>query len=190
MCRRRAPKFHDASQNDPVHDLDRLAVDAQAGDRVALDRFVHVIQTDVWRFCAHLTRPNEADDLAQEALLRVVAHLDRWQRGPVQTWVLGVTRNVCFEHIRKQTRRRTDPSADPPLPAAPDPHSAVETRQLLKALPFEQREALVLTQLLGLQYADAADIVGCPIGTIRSRVARGRDAMAAALRVGRDAADG
>ena len=58
------------------------------------------------------------------------------------------------------------------------------------SIGYDQREALVLTQLLGLPYADAADVVGCPIGTIRSRVARGRDAMAAALHAGRDVADG
>ena len=171
-------------------DLDRLAAAAQAGDRDALDRFVRTVQADVWRFCAHLTRPQEADDLAQEALLRVVAHLDRWGRGPVHTWVLGVTRNVCFEHIRKRTRRRTDPSAAPPVPSAPDAVGAIETRHLLAGLPFDQREALVLTQLLGLPYADAADVVGCPIGTIRSRVARGRNALAAALNAGQNAADG
>lgn len=170
--------------------LDRLATDARAGDREALDTFVRTIQTDVWRFCAHLTRPGEADDLAQESLLRVVAHLDRWQRGPVITWVLGVTRNVCFEDIRKRTRRRTDPTAEPAQPPTVDQYGAVETRRLLEGLPYDQREALVLTQLLGLPYADAADVVGCPIGTIRSRVARGRDAMAAAVLAGRNAADG
>ena len=169
--------------------LDRLATASQAGDRAALDTFVRTIQADVWRFCAHLTRPGEADDLAQESLLRVVAHLDRWTRGPVITWVLGVTRNVCFEHIRKRTRRRTDPTAEPTQPPTPDQYGEVETRRLLEGLPYDQREALVLTQLLGLPYADAADVVGCPIGTIRSRVARGRDAMAAALCAGRNVAD-
>ena len=177
-------------QNGQVIDLDRLATDAQAGDRQALDTFVRTFQVDVWRFCAHLTRPGEADDLAQESLLRVVAHLDRWQRGPVLTWVLGVTRNVCFEHIRKRTRRRTDATAEPTQPPSPDQYGAVEIRRLLEGVPYDQREALVLTQLLGLPYADAADVVGCPIGTIRSRVARGREAMATALRAGRDVADG
>lgn len=173
-----------------VLDLDRLGAQAQAGDRVALERLVRSVQADVWRFCVYLTRAQGADDLAQEALLRVIAHLDRWERGPVHTWVLGVTRNVCFEDIRKRTRRRTDPSAEPPVPAAPDAYGAVETRQLLAGLSVEQREALVLTQLLGLSYAEAAGVVDCPIGTIRSRVARGRDAMAAALRTGRDIALG
>ena len=162
-------------------DLDRVAAAAQAGDRAALERFVRAVQGDVWRFCAHLTRPSEADDLAQEALLRVVAHLDRWERGPVLTWVLGVSRNVCFDHIRKRTRRRTDPAHTPPLPPTPDHQGVVATTQLLADLPPDQREALVLTQLLGLPYADAADVVGCPIGTIRSRVARARTALAAQL---------
>lgn len=168
-------------------DLDRLAVAAQDGDRDALERFVRAVQADVWRFCSHLTRVDDADDLAQEALLRVVAHLGRWERGPVHTWVLGVTRNVCFEHIRKKTRRRTSPAAELPLPPVPDQTGAVETRQLLAALAYDQREALVMTQLLGMSYAEVADVVGCPIGTIRSRVARGRDAVATALH-GRDRA--
>ncbi len=166
-------------------DLDRLATAAATGDRVALDRFVRSIQADVWRFCAHLTRPAEADDLAQESLVRIVTHLQRWERGPVMTWVLGVSRNVCFEHLRKRTRRRTDPVADFPTRSAPDAHSAVETTQLLDALPLDQREAIVLTQLIGLPYAQAAEVIGCPIGTIRSRVARGRGSLAEALREAR-----
>lgn len=171
-------------------DLDRLAASAQAGDRDALDRFVRAIQVDVWRFCAHLTRPGDADDLAQEALLRVVAHLDRWQRGPALTWVLGVARNVCWEEIRRRTRRRTDPAAEPPVAPTADAFGAVDTVRLLAALPYEQREALVLTQLIGLPYAQAADIVDCPIGTIRSRVARARTAMAESLRPGREIGGG
>lgn len=163
-------------------DLDRVAVLAQSGDRRALERLIATVQPDVWRFCAHLTRPADADDLAQDALLRVVAHLGRWSRGPVHTWILGVARNVCFEHLRRRDRRRTDPTAVPPVPALADPTGAIDTWQLLDALPIDQREALVLTQLLGLPYADAAVVTGCPIGTIRSRVARGRDALADALR--------
>ena len=173
-----------------MHDLDRLATAAALGDRVALDRFIRAIQADVWRFCAHLTRPAEADDLAQEALVRVVTHLQRWERGPVMTWVLGVCRNVCFEHLRKRTRRRTDPVADFPTRTAPDTHGAVETAQLLAELPLDQREAIVLTQLIGLPYAQAAEVIGCPIGTIRSRVARARGDLVAMMREPGDHADG
>ena len=164
-----------------VHETDALARAAIDGDRESLDRFVRLIQTDVWRFCAHLTRPDEAEDLAQEALLRIVTYLPRWERGPVMTWVLGVARNVCREHLRKSLGRRTDPVAEPRTGPAPDAHSAVETVQMMAKLPYDQREAIVLTQLIGLPYAEAAAVVGCPVGTIRSRVARGRDGLAAAL---------
>lgn len=86
-----------------MHDLDRRATAAAAGDRVALDRFVRLIQAGVWRFCAHLTRPAHADDLAQESLVRVGTHLQRWERGPGMTWVLGVSRNVFFERLLELT---------------------------------------------------------------------------------------
>lgn len=147
---------------------------------MALDRFVRSIQPDVWRFCAYLTRPEDADDLAQEALVRVVSNLPRWHRGPVMAWVLGVCRNVCFDHLRKRTRRRTSPVADIRGRVAPASDGAVDTALLLAALPLGQREAIVLTQLIGLQYAEAAAVIGCPIGTVRSRVARGREALVAA----------
>lgn len=138
-----------------VHETDALARAAIDGDRESLDRFVRLIQTDVWRFCAHLTRPDEAEDLAQEALLRIVTYLPRWERGPVMTWVLGVARNVCREHLRKSLGRRTDPVAEPRTGPAPDAHSAVETVQMMAKLPYDQREAIVLTQLIGLPYAEA-----------------------------------
>lgn len=164
-----------------MFDLDRLATAAQAGDRDALSRFLGSVQTDVWRFCAHLTRVDDADDLAQETLLRVVTHLRRWQRGPVMVWTLGIARNVCFEHLRRRERRRTDPVAEVRETAVVDHTGVVETYQLLAALPSDQREAIVLTQLIGLAYEDASRVAGCPIGTIRSRVARGRDQLAAVL---------
>ncbi|HWL44226.1 MAG TPA: sigma-70 family RNA polymerase sigma factor [Ilumatobacter sp.] len=167
-----------------MRDLSHLASDARDGDRDALARFVTEIQTDVWRFCAHLTRVDDADDLAQEALMRIVANLHRWERGPVATWALGVARNVCYEHLRKRYRRRTDPVAEPTTPAEADHASLVDTIHLLDSLPVEQREAIVLTQLIGLPYAEAAEVAGCPVGTIRSRVARGRDTLAAVLRPG------
>ncbi len=164
-----------------VLDLDALAQGAQDGDADALERFVRAIQPDIWRFCVHLTRFDVAEDLAQESLVRVIEFLPRWNRGPVLTWSLGVARNVCREHIRQVTRRRTDPVADPTTAATPDHADVIPTILLLTSLPIDQREAIVLTQLIGLPYAAAASVVGCPIGTIRSRVARGRETLAVAL---------
>jgi RNA polymerase sigma-70 factor (ECF subfamily) len=68
-----------------------------------------------------------------------------------------------------------------PIRLAPDPADSVPARLLLEALDADRREAFVLTQLIGLSYAEAADVCGCPIGTIRSRVARARDDLVAAF---------
>ncbi|WP_040495355.1 sigma-70 family RNA polymerase sigma factor [Ilumatobacter nonamiensis] len=167
-----------------MFDIDAAARAGRNGDQKELERFVREIQTDVWRFAAYLTCPEDSDDLAQEALFRVIKNLHRWERGPVLTWVLGVTRNVCREDIRRRTVRRTDPVAEPPVADATDRTDAIDTMQLLRALPPDQREAIVLTQLIGLPYADAARVAGCPIGTIRSRVARGRSTLADELNDG------
>jgi RNA polymerase sigma-70 factor (ECF subfamily) len=63
----------------------------------------------------------------------------------------------------------------------PDPTGAVDLDHLLAALDPDQRVAFVLTQVLGLRYAEAAEAIGCPVGTIRSRVARAREALVAAI---------
>jgi len=165
-----------------VIDVNRLARDARDGDREAMGRFLSTIQGDVWRFCAHLTRSDDADDLAQESLLRIVSHLHRWHGDSAMAWSLGVARNVCFDHLRRKGRRRTDPVPDLPTMGVTAAYGVVETMQLLDALPLEQREAIVLTQLIGLPYADAAEVMRVPVGTIRSRVARGRDSLADGLR--------
>ena len=145
-----------------VHERDSLATAARDGDRAAMDRFVRLLQPDVWRFCAHIASRAHADDLAQEALYRIITHRHRWQRGAVTSWALGVTRNVCLEDIRRH-RRRTDPTAEPQLPAVADPTSTTDLLHLLQQLPLDQREALVLTQIIGLSYADAAAVAGCPM---------------------------
>ena len=155
-----------------------MAREAQQGDRHALDQLVRAIQADVWRYCAHLVGRADADDVAQDALVRIIAKLHRWERGPVLAWALGVARNVCLEHHR---RSRRSLSADEIPLAAADQLGAVEVLQMLSGLPTEMREAIVLTQIIGLSYAEAAEVARCPIGTIRSRVARARDTVATSL---------
>jgi len=80
--------------------------------------------------------------------------------------------------VRAAVRAR---SLAPPARAATDPAEAVTLRALLGTLDSERREAFVLTQLVGLSYAEAADVCGCPVGTIRSRVARARNDLVSAF---------
>ncbi|MFE2750575.1 RNA polymerase sigma factor SigC [Actinosynnema sp. NPDC059335] len=158
------------------------ALAASSGDRDALERFVRATQRDVWRFVAHLSEVALADDLAQETYARALPSLRRFAgRSSARTWLLVIARRVVVNHIRMaQARPRLSSGADWAQEAdrqAADTgfEDVVELNMLLDALAPDRREALVLTQVLGLSYAEAADVVGCPVGTIRSRVARARD---------------
>jgi RNA polymerase sigma-70 factor (ECF subfamily) len=174
-----------------VDDLQQTAADAAAGDPLAAARLVRETQSDVWRLCAALGDPGSADDLTQETYLRAFGSLHRFEgRSSVRTWLLTIARRVCADAIRSRRRRLTlvrDP-ATLERPALAD-LSAEQTGvdDLLARLDADRREAFVLTQLLGLSYAEAADVAGCPIGTVRSRVARARADLVDALDDGADA---
>ena len=162
-----------------VDELSSLARPAALGDRAALTELIRRTQNDVWRLCAHLVDPGAADDLAQETYLRAIPAL-RGFRGdaPVRTWLLSIARRVCAAEIKSRQRAR-DTSASVAAraaasAAATEPGLATELILLLSALDPDRRVAFVLTQVLGCSYAETAAICGCPVGTIRSRVARAR----------------
>lgn len=161
-------------------DPTRLLLAAATGDRVALSRFVRVTQAEVWRFCAALVDPAAADDLTQEVYLRALRALPRFHaHSSARTWLLTIARRVAADEIRHRQRRRRLP--DPEVVAGPDPAGEVALDRLVEQLDQDRRAAFVLTQVLGLSYADAAEACGVPVGTIRSRVARAREQLGAAL---------
>jgi RNA polymerase sigma-70 factor (ECF subfamily) len=158
-----------------MDELTRLLLAAQQGDRPALAAFIRRSQPEVWRLCAHLVDREEADDLTQDAYLRAWTALPAFRGdASARTWLLSITRRTCAEAIRRRRLRRLLPQRLPPPGAVPDPAGGLVLDQLLTGLDPERRVAFVLTQVLGLAYAEAAVICGCPIGTIRSRVARAR----------------
>ncbi|MEW2383555.1 sigma-70 family RNA polymerase sigma factor [Micromonospora sp. NPDC047707] len=161
------------------------ALAAGRGDRDAAARFVRATQQQVRRFLGALVSPAEADDLAQETFLRAVRSLPSFAgRSTARTWLLAIARRVAVDHVRAATvRPRTVPMSD--FYDAPDPARSgfdrqVALEQLVAALPAERREAFVATQILGLSYGEAAEVCDCPVGTIRSRVARAREDLVAA----------
>ena len=169
--------------------LTTLALAAGRADRAALDQFIRATERDVWRTVAFLADPGNADDLTQETYLRVIGALPRFAgRSSARTWLLSIARRVVVDQIRRnQARPRTTSKVD--LEGLLDtPHNAarfedvIEVRMLLDGLEPDRRDALVLTQVLGLSYDEAAEVCGCPLGTIRSRVARARSDMIAAAR--------
>lgn len=155
---------------------------AGRGDRAALSEFIQATHSDVWRLVAYLADPGTADDLTQETFLRAIGSLPRFSgRSTARTWLLTIARRVVIDQIRYNARRpRTAYVADLETALEQGHHGSrfeqiVEIRILLDGLEPKRREAVTLTQLMGLSYAEAAEICGCPIGTVRSRVARARD---------------
>jgi RNA polymerase sigma-70 factor (ECF subfamily) len=160
-----------------VEGITVLALRAKAGDRRALDDFVRQTQPAVWRLCRYLGSPADPNDLTQETYERALRSLHRFRGdGDAQAWVLAIARRVCVDATRFMTRERRlvdRIAAAPP----PEPHRDahwLEVADLLDALDQDRREAFVLTQFVGLPYEEAADVLGVPVGTIRSRVARAR----------------
>ncbi|MCW3815460.1 sigma-70 family RNA polymerase sigma factor [Micromonospora sp. DR5-3] len=158
------------------------ALAARDGDPVAQAAFVRATQAEVWRFAAALVDPDSADDLTQETYLRAFRALPAFEgRSTARTWLLGIARRACADHLRTVVRRRR---LDERLAAHavterpyPDPAGQLGATDLVRRLPTERRGAFVLTQLLGLSYAEAAAVEGVPVGTIRSRVARARSEL-------------
>ncbi|MHA7651508.1 RNA polymerase sigma factor SigC [Mycobacterium sp. ML4] len=170
---------------DPGSDDDQitdLATSAGRGDRAALSEFIRRTQRDVWRMVAYLADPGSADDLTQETFLRAIGSLPGFTgRSSARTWLLSIARRVVVDDIRYKTRRPRSAQVTDLDEALGQGRRAsrienlVEIRLLLDGLDPKRREALIVTQVLGLSYAEAAEVCGCPVGTIRSRVARARD---------------
>lgn len=162
---------------------------AGRGDMDAAATFIKATQAQVWRFIAHLTDPDSADDLTQETYLRALRGL-RTYRGDcdARLWLLSIARHTVTDHIRRKYRQpvlavpaeltmfdRYD--AEP----RPDHAERLALHELIRRLEPDRRAAFVLTQILGLSYAETAVCCGVAIGTIRSRVARARGELAQRL---------
>jgi RNA polymerase sigma-70 factor (ECF subfamily) len=174
----------------PDDDLTMLAMAAGRGDGAAATELIRATQRDVMRFLAPLTASADVEDLTQETFLRALRGLPEFAgRSSVRTWLFSIARRVAADHVRRATRRPRV-AAVPDWQATADAAGAADGPRfdehhaltaLLFALPAERREAFVATQMLGLSYAEAAEVCECPVGTIRSRVARAREDLVMAL---------
>ena len=124
-----------------------------------------------------------ADDLVQETLFKAWNHLDSFREGTnMKAWLFTILRNTYFSERRKRRREveDADGSYAATLSTRPEQHGHMEMqdfRAALKRLPDDQREALVLIGAAGFSYEEAAEISGCAVGTIKSRVNRARNRL-------------
>jgi len=170
---------------------EELIAAVAAGDREAFAALYRRRRPDVYRFALHMTgAPAAADDVAQDVFMTVIQEAARYTpgRSGVIAWLLGIARN----HARRRlSARRYEPmpegNAEPRMMLDPAEGIAsgqqVEAlRRALGSLPVAYREAVVLCDLQELTYQDAAVAAGCAIGTVRSRLHRGRQILAATMR--------
>jgi RNA polymerase sigma-70 factor (ECF subfamily) len=169
---------------------DELVAAAQAGDRAALDALLRRHLDLIHAVCSRLAgNPADAADATQEALLAIVRGLPRFdQRAAPHTWMYRVATNACLDELRRRGRRPRlgldDAMAERPDPAPPLDRSVTDRLTLddaLARLPEEFRVAVVLRDVQGMDYAQIAEVLQIPIGTVRSRIARGRQALATDL---------
>ena len=131
--------------------------------------------------CGNVDR---ADDLVQETMLRAIANIDSFQPGTnMSAWLFTILRNHFRSEYRKRRREVEDGEGRyaETLKSQPEQYGRVEFREFREALtqlPADQREALILVGASGFSYEEAADICGCAVGTIKSRVNRARTRLA------------
>lgn len=132
-----------------------------------------------------LGNSHDGADALQDAMLTIVRKLDRFDdHSAFGTWAYRLTANVCLDELRRR-KRRPAPDDALPVPSVDAIEGGVVDRTVveaaLAALPEVYRSAVVLRDLLGYDYAEIAEVIGVPVGTVRSRIARGRATLASAI---------
>ncbi|MCC6144917.1 MAG: sigma-70 family RNA polymerase sigma factor [Candidatus Hydrogenedentes bacterium] len=174
----------------PLDDWE-LVARAQRGDRQAFAELVRRYQDPVVHFCQRMVGPlQDAEDLAQEAFVRLHRHLPRLRpQAKFSTFLFGVARNLALNHLRDGRRRGREGSQPlEALPLAdiaqPGPDRAARLREIetlvaqcLEELSPEHREVLLLRDLQNMDYDSIAKIIHCRVGTVKSRIARAREQL-------------
>jgi RNA polymerase sigma-70 factor (ECF subfamily) len=162
----------------------QLVAAARAGDLDAFAQLVRHYQGHVWRLSYQLVR-NEAvaDDVTQDALVRAYRFLPGYRGdSKFSTWLFSITRNCALDELRRtDRRRRLAGELRPATVRSGEPGDRIEVAEALAGLPIELREPIVLIDMFGTSYAEVARMLRVPLGTVKSRVHRGRELLALAL---------
>lgn len=185
-------------------DESQLIRDAQRGDLEAFNRLVIAHQSRVFNVALRIMGDEDsASDAAQETFISAYRNLRRYRGGSFQGWLLRIATNACYDELRRRKRRPTTSIDD--LTVEPDgdlaeaglnlasrhdgPETAAEHAELSRAiedclshLPDEFRVVAVLADVQGFEYAEVAQMVGKPLGTVKSRLARARARLRDCLR--------
>ena len=185
-----------------ISDLNTLGANAKQGDRNGASekdpsepgqpapvqdfhRLLEALLPRLTRYARVLTRdPIAADDLVQECLTRALGKMHLWEEGTdLRAWLFTILHHQYISLSRRQARQRAGTELQKSyrsLAVSPNQTTRLELRDLeraLAALPEEQRSVIMLVGLEGMRYDEAASLVNLPVGTVRSRVSRGRETL-------------
>ena len=173
----------------PLADETAVVAAAARGDRSAFTRLMEHYQSAcyglAWRL---LGDPDQAADATQDAFIHAYDHIGAYRGGVFRSWLLRITANAAYDILRRQQRRPTtslpepvDGGGDLPDPRAANPVAESVRAELYRALdtalrllPEDQRTVVVLCDVYGLDYHEIADAIRAPVGTVKSRIHRGR----------------
>lgn len=169
---------------------------AQHGDVAAFNQLVRAYQAQVYRTAYRVLGDTAAaEDATQDAFIAAYKHIRNFRGGSFKAWLLRIVTNACYDQLRVKQRRPTasldalllnpdQPAAGLERAASESPQEVAERHELgaliqrgLATLPHEQRLTLVLIDIEGLSYEEAADALGTNLGTIKSRLSRARAAL-------------
>lgn len=181
----------------------RLVEVAQRGDVASFNELVRLFEGRIYTLCYRmLGDPDSAADAAQDAFLAAFRNLRSFRGGSFRAWMLRIATNTCYDVLRVRKRRPSvsldidadDESASSPLQiadTAESPDDFAQRRELaaaiqdgLTALPDEQRIVLILSDIQGLAYEEIAQITNSNLGTVKSRLSRGRARLREVLKAG------
>jgi RNA polymerase sigma-70 factor (ECF subfamily) len=167
---------------------------SQRGDLDAFNALVLAYQGQVYSVCLRmLGSPQPAEDATQEAFIAAFRAVSRFRRGSLRAWLFRIAANVCYDELRRRRSRPQvpleasvgdeRPAAEPASPDEPLEERAVRQELArcleggLASLPADQRLAVILRDVQGLAYEEVAEATGASLGTVKSRISRGRAAL-------------
>ena len=167
---------------------------AQQGDLTAFNAIVERYQRLAYNLAFRMMRdPSAAENIVQEAFFSAYRSIRRFRGGSLRGWLFTIVANACRDQLRSPRRRRTvsldalaeanDSSANPSDPGpTPEEHAlrqevSSQVQVALSRLPYDQRLVVALVDLQGLDYQEAAAVAGSSLGTVKSRLSRGRDRL-------------
>lgn len=173
----------------PLHDEAEVVVAAMAGDRLAFGRLMEHYQSACYGLAWRLLRDrDQAADAVQDAFLHAYNAIARYRGGIFRSWLLRITANASYDILRRAQRKPTTTLPDPEEGAAelPDVRAVNPVAEAgrsemyrylevaLRQLPDDQRIAVVLCDVYGMDYSEVAETTSSALGTVKSRIHRGR----------------